>query len=94
MLRGHLTAPEVYGAVQEIAKSEQGAVTFASSLETLSGVYVATFNPEHERWNTYPDAARRALEVLNLFSIRPIRPLLLRLQRRWTRRKQRQRFAS
>jgi hypothetical protein len=59
------------------AKTERTTVTFAASLENLANVYVATFNPEHERWNTYPDQARRAIEVFNLFNIRPMRPLIL-----------------
>jgi len=58
-------------------KGEQAAVTFASTLENLANSYVATFNPEHEKWNGYPDGARRAIEVLNLLNIKPLRPLLL-----------------
>jgi hypothetical protein len=38
---------------------------------------VATFNPEHEKWNGYPDSVRRSIEVLNLLNIKPLRPLLL-----------------
>lgn len=75
--RGHLRDADVFDKVQEIIKSEQTAVTFASTLETLSNVYVATFNPEHERWNSYPDTTRRAIEVFNLFNIKPMRPLIL-----------------
>lgn len=73
----HLRDADVFDKVQEMVKSEQTAVTFASTIESLSNVYVATFNPEHERWNTYPDATRRAIEVFNLFNIKPMRPLIL-----------------
>ena len=41
--------------------------------------YVATFNREHERWNVYPDAVRRSVEVFNLLDVRPMRALLLSL---------------
>lgn len=75
--RGYLREADVYDGVQDIAKSEQTSVTFASTLEHLANVYIATFNPEHERWNTYPDSARRAIEVFNLLNIRPMRPLIL-----------------
>lgn len=75
--RGYLRQADVYDVVQEIVKSEQAAVTLSSTLETLSNVYVATLNLDHERWNTYPDAGRRAVEVLNLFDIKPMRPLIL-----------------
>src|SRR5436305_4371851 len=76
---GYLRKADVYDVVQDLAKSEQAAVTLSSTLETLSNVYVATLNLDHERWNTYPDAGRRAAEVLNLFDIKPMRPLVLAL---------------
>jgi hypothetical protein len=75
--RGYLREADVYDVVQEMVKSEQAAVTLSSTLETLSNVYVATYNLDHERWNTYPDAGRKAVEVLNLFDIKPMRPLIL-----------------
>lgn len=77
VIRGYTRESEVYDAVQELVKGEDAAVKFASSLETLSAAYVATFNPEHEKWNTYPDATRRSIEVLKLLNIRPLRALLL-----------------
>src|SRR5215212_16460 len=74
---GYLGEVDVFDKVQDIIKSEQAAVLFASTLENLSYAYVATSNPEHERWNTYPDSARRAIEVFNLIKIGPMRPLIL-----------------
>lgn len=74
---GFVREAQVYERVQEIVKGEQGTVTFATTLENLGYSYVATFNPEHERWNEYPDSARRAIEVFDLFNIRPMRPLIL-----------------
>lgn len=82
--RGHLTESEVYDAVQERVKSEPAALTFVATLETLASAYIATFNPENERWNSYPDAARRAIEVFNLLNIRPLRPLLLAITSKMT----------
>jgi hypothetical protein len=75
--QGHLTAADVYDSVQKVANSEPTAASLAGTLETLANVYVATFNPDHERWNSYPDEARRALEVLNLLDVKPLRSLLL-----------------
>lgn len=77
LLRGYVREADLYESVQYIVKSQPSAVAFAATLETLSNDYVATFNSNHERWNPYPDAARRALDVLNLIDIRPMRPLLL-----------------
>ncbi len=77
IVRGFLREPQLYEKVQDLAKSPQAVVTFASSLEELSTLYVAIHNPEHEKWNRYTDASQRAIEVLNLFNIRPIRPIML-----------------
>lgn len=77
IVRGFVREPQLYERVQDIAKSPQTSVDFVTSLENLSNLYVAIHNPEHEKWNKYSDSARRAIEVLNLFNIRPIRPLML-----------------
>lgn len=74
---GFVREPQLYETVQRIAKSPQQCVTLASSLETLSGLYIAIQNPEHERWNSSPDSTRRAIEVLNLLNINSFRPLML-----------------
>ena len=77
LLRGYISSKEVFHTVESIARREQTTVTLATHLEQLSAVYVATFNPEHERWNGYPQATRRAIEVFNLLDIKPLRALLL-----------------
>ncbi len=76
-MSGYRREADVYDTVQTIAKSEQATVTFATNLETLSNIYVATFNSDHERWNEYPSSARAAISVLSLFNIKPMRPLVL-----------------
>jgi hypothetical protein len=79
VLGGFLREAEVYDRVQDAVRSEQSAVTFTAALENLANAYVASFNPEHSRWNEYPSRARRAIEVFNLLDIKPMRPLLLAL---------------
>jgi hypothetical protein len=76
-IRGYTREAQVYDAVQDMVKGEQAAITFSSTLEVLANAYVATFNPEHEKWNGYPDPVRKAIEVFNLLNIKPMRPLLL-----------------
>lgn len=76
-IRGHLRESEVYEKVQERVRGPQSAAQFLSQLETMAQTYVAIFNPEHERWNTYPDTVRRAIQALNLLNIKGIRPLML-----------------
>lgn len=77
VMNGYLVAADVYDTVQNQAKSEQAAVSLTGHLETLANAYVATFNPEHERWNGYPETARSSIEVLNLLDVKPMRALLL-----------------
>jgi hypothetical protein len=76
-IQGHLRESDVYEAVQNKAKGPQSSIQFLMSLETLATSYVAIFNPENEKWNTYPDSIRRAIQTLNLLNIRSMRPLML-----------------
>ena len=76
-IRGFVREAKVYETVQSSAISGSAAVTFVTALERLSADYVATHNSEHANWNGYPHATRRAIEVLNLFNIKPMRPLVL-----------------
>ncbi len=91
--RGYLSAGEVYEAVQADARAPQSTVTFVSHLESLGSVYVATFNPEHERWNDYQQEVRRAIEVFNLLNIKPLRALLLAIAAKMTPRETTEAYA-
>jgi hypothetical protein len=48
-IRGHLRESEVYERVQERVKGPQSSVQFLTQLENMAAIYVAIFNPEHER---------------------------------------------
>jgi hypothetical protein len=76
-IRGHLKESDVYDKVQERVKGPQSSVQFLTQLENMAAIYVAVFNPEHERWNVYPDTIRRAIQTLNLLNIKGLRPLML-----------------
>ncbi len=77
LISGFVRQTQVYEVVQSLAKAPQPVVTFASHLEALANGYVAIQNAEHEKWNKYSDATRKAIDVLNLFDIKPMRPLML-----------------
>lgn len=79
-ISGFVRQTQVYEVVQNLAKAPQPVVTFASQLEALANGYVAIQNAEHEKWNKYSDATRKAIEVLNLFDIKPMRPLMLAIE--------------
>lgn len=74
---GFVREAKVFEKVQEIAKSPQTAVTFIANMETAATLYVAIQNPEHEKWNTYSQSVRESINVLNLFNVRQMRPLML-----------------
>ena len=74
---GYLREAEVYNTVQQNVRSAQAAATFATTLDHLATSYAATFNPEHETWNARPASIREAIRVLNILSIRPLRPAVL-----------------
>ena len=76
-VRGYLREAEVYEYVQLQAKGAQPAVAFLTALESLANVYAAIANSDHEKWNEYPDAIRRAVQTLKLFNLKPMRPLML-----------------
>jgi hypothetical protein len=84
VINGIVRETQVYDTVQNLAKAPQPVVTFASQLEMLAHTYAATYNSEHEKWNKYSDATRRAIEVLNLFDIKPQRPLMLALAQKFS----------
>ena len=83
LIQGFVREHEVYEAVQRIAKAPQPAVTFTGQLESLANSYVAIYNADHEKWNR-SDVTRKAVEVLNLFDIKPLRPLILAIAERFS----------
>jgi hypothetical protein len=83
-IQGFVRETQVYEAVQSRARASQPAVTLVTLLETLANAYVAIHNAEHEKWNSYSDAARSAIEVSNLFDIRPMRALMLAIAQQMT----------
>ena len=77
IMRGFVREAQVYEITQTRANAPQPVVEFSQILAQLSTTYVAIHSSEHERWNGHTREARRAVEVLNLFGIRPMRPLVL-----------------
>lgn len=85
LIQGFVREHEVYEAVQRLARAPQPAVTFTGQLESLANSYVAIYNADHEKWNR-SDVTRKAVEVLNLFDIKPLRPLILAIAERFNER--------
>jgi hypothetical protein len=83
-IRGFVREADVYEVVQKHAKGEQPVITFSGQMEVLANDFVAIHNSDHERWNAYSGSTRRALDVLNLFDINPMRPLLLSIAHKFS----------
>ena len=83
LIHGFVREQKVYSTVQDIAKAPQPVVTFSGDLETLAATYVAIFNSEHETWNRSVPT-RKAVEVLNLLDVKPLRPLVLAIAHRFS----------
>lgn len=84
VMKGYIRESEVFDKVESEANSVQSSVTLTTTLEDLANLYVATFNPQHERWSGYPGQIRRSIEVFNLLNIRPMRPLILSIAEKFT----------
>lgn len=74
---GYIKEDQVYEITERLANSEQGAVDYVRTMERLSQCYVAIHMPEHEKWNNYLSPIRRAIRVLLMFNIKPMKPLLM-----------------
>ena len=83
-MQGHLKKDQVYEVVQQNAKGPQSSIVFLKKIENLVTVYVSTFYRDHERWNTYPDSIRLAIQTLNFFDIHPFRPALLSIANKYS----------
>lgn len=84
VMQGHVKEANVYEAVQKAAKGSQTAIAILSNFESLANSYAAIHMSDHENWNGYSAATRKAIEVINLFGIKPIRPLMLAASHKFT----------
>ena len=76
MKEGLVRENEVHEVVQRMTKGPQAVMKLADELTTMAVTYVAIYNADHEKWNAQ-FATRKAVEVLNLVDVKPMRPLIL-----------------
>lgn len=82
-MNGYLKETDVYERVQKTVKGSQSSVNFVTELESLANDYVAMASPQSDKWNEYPSKVRASLRVLQLFDLKPFRPLMLAVARRF-----------
>jgi uncharacterized protein with ParB-like and HNH nuclease domain len=85
LTRGYFRENALHDNIQQEAKSASQVAMLLEGLENFSLDYAALFNPESERWNGYPDAMRQALKVLDLLNIAGMRPLMLAVASKFTK---------
>lgn len=73
---GLVREKNVHEAVQNVTRGPQSVVTLADELARMAATYVAIYNADHEKWNAQIET-RKAVEVLNLVDVKPMRPLIL-----------------
>lgn len=76
-MTGYKREADLYNTVKGLSKTEQQALSFTTRLDELASLYAATLGSDNTKWNDYPASARKALQVLNLLDIRPMRALIL-----------------
>jgi hypothetical protein len=77
VIQGITTQEQVYNAVQTRGKGTAKAISFMRQLEGLAGDFSAICQPDHEKWNPYPDSIRKGIRTLAFFGIKPFNPVLL-----------------
>lgn len=81
---GYIRETDVYDTVVAKAKGSSQSVSFLGLLESGALDYAAILNPQHEKWNTYPQSIRRSIEVSSIVRVKTIRPLMLAIARKFT----------
>ena len=82
---GFVRADGVYDAIQTRYKNEGTSISFLTSLAEASRTYTATFNPESEFWDRYSPVSRKFLTDFNFFDLKPMRPLLLAVSAKFSK---------
>lgn len=75
--RKFIKADDLYDAIRDVVRGSNSAAAYLDELEALARVYVATHQPSAERWHRLGPKTKKALEVINFFNPKPMRPLLL-----------------
>lgn len=74
---GLVREKELFGLIKRKITSKKIALQFSTELATISKVYSALINTEHEHWNQFDPSVRDNIATINLLGMTQIRPLLL-----------------
>lgn len=82
--QGYLKESQVYDHVQNRVRGQTSAREFLMEIDIQARDYASLFNVSSSKWSSYPASTKKSLETLFLFNIRPFRPLLLSIVRRFS----------
>lgn len=85
---GRTRAPVLFKAIKEEITNQKRAIEFAAQLESDATQYVALLNPSDPLWRQYDPSVAEAVRVLRVFGVSQIRPMLVSVMRRITKRKE------
>jgi uncharacterized protein with ParB-like and HNH nuclease domain len=77
IISGLTTKKEVMKKIQDKTQNKTEAIQILVLFEELSKDYAAILNPDHQKWNNYDQSIRNSIQVMNLFGVTAIRPLML-----------------
>ncbi|MFG6637052.1 DUF262 domain-containing protein [Sulfitobacter sp. 1A12126] len=75
--RKFIKADDLYDTISDVVRGGSNAAAYLDELERLARIYVATYHHTADRWHEVGPSARKALETINFFNPKPMRPLLL-----------------
>lgn len=76
---------EVFDKVRDQVNNEARVFEFLSTLAGAAQDYVALFNPEHARWNSFKTETRKHIAIIKNMGIEQIRPLMLATTRNFSK---------
>lgn len=82
---GFIQQKNLYDNLQKQTRGEKASAELLATWENLAATYVALSNPESPVWDKLthnPHSLRRHIQVLNLFDIQPLKPLLMAAARK------------
>ncbi len=75
--RKFIKADNLYDTISDDVRGSSNSAAYLDELEKLARTYVSTYHHSADRWQNLGPKARKALETINSFNPKPMRPLLL-----------------
>lgn len=84
-LYGYTREREVLEKIKSRVRGKLRTIDFLDTLNESASDYVAIHSPEHTKWNSYGPSIREHVKTLGLLRMTPMRPLMLSVSRKFSR---------